>query len=471
MPKKSLRKAFPRINQIALLEALEDRKLFSAAATKTVLEIPSGTFFMGQTATFTAIVSPVHSNNTPITGDVEFFKGTRLLGTVPVGSGGTATFSSENLFKGINTLHAKYEGITGTFAASSSAGKNINIKFGVPPSVGEGTLVQSTTSDGLQITTVVPGVGQLAGTGASLTTGTGTVISTGDQVVLEYTGYLTNGKEFDSSFNPNRTAFVVTVGTTSLIQGFTEGLENMFVGETAVLKIPPAIGYGKAGSKPIIPHNATLYFIIHVLQVLNSGSTTPVITLTGANSRTITANEPAQLTNGTDFGAVADGTASTVQTFELNVTGTSTLGVVFTGSGVTLTGANANEFTLGPVLVNGSGATFTIQYEPGANTTGLQTATLNIFTSNTQSSPEFSFPIQGEAVGGTAAPAAVNADAGGIGGDAKLQGNVSYGDFQLLAQYFGQSGSVDSSDLTYGDLTNFGQFQQLSETFLINSSS
>jgi len=469
MPKKSLRKAFPRKNQIALLEALEDRKLFSAAATKTVLEVPSGTFLMGQTATFTAIVSPVHSNNTPITGDVEFFKGTRLLGTVPVGAAGTATFSVENLFKGINTLHAKYEGVTGTFAPSTSTGKNIDIKFGVPPSVGQGTLVQSTTSDGLQITTVVPGVGQLSGTGASLTTGTGTVISTGDQVVLEYTGYLASGKEFDSSLNPNRTAFVVTVGTTSLIQGFTEGLENMYVGETAVLKIPPAIGYGKTGSRPIIPRNATLYFIIDALQVVTSGTSTPALTLTGANSQPISANEPAQLTDGTDLGAVASGTASAVQTFALNLSGTSTLGVSFTSSGVTLTGPDANEFTLGPVLINGSGATFTIQFEPGANATGiLQTATLNILTTNTQSSPEFSFPIQGEVAGGTAAPAVVSAgaDTGVIGGDATLQGNVVFGDFQSP----GSSGS-DAASFNFDGVTNFGQFQLLADGLLTNPSS
>jgi autotransporter-associated beta strand protein len=53
-----------------------------------------------------------------------------------------------------------------------------------------------------------------------------------------------------------------------------------------------------------------------------------------------------------------------------------------------------------------------------------------------------------------------------LAGDAKMQGNVVFGDFQLLSQYFGQSGTTwDEGDFTYNGTTNFGDFQLLSQNF------
>jgi hypothetical protein len=58
-----------------------------------------------------------------------------------------------------------------------------------------------------------------------------------------------------------------------------------------------------------------------------------------------------------------------------------------------------------------------------------------------------------------------------LAGDAKMQGNVVFGDFQLLSQYFGQSGtSWDEGDFTYNGTTNFGDFQLLSQNFGANAS-
>jgi hypothetical protein len=52
-----------------------------------------------------------------------------------------------------------------------------------------------------------------------------------------------------------------------------------------------------------------------------------------------------------------------------------------------------------------------------------------------------------------------------LAGDAKMQGNVVFGDFQLLSQYFGQSGTWDEGNFTYGSTVNFGDFQLLSQNF------
>jgi autotransporter-associated beta strand protein len=58
-----------------------------------------------------------------------------------------------------------------------------------------------------------------------------------------------------------------------------------------------------------------------------------------------------------------------------------------------------------------------------------------------------------------------------IAGDAKLQGNVVFGDFQVLAQYFGQSGGWDEGDFTYSGAVTFGDFQLLAQDFGANTNS
>jgi len=57
-----------------------------------------------------------------------------------------------------------------------------------------------------------------------------------------------------------------------------------------------------------------------------------------------------------------------------------------------------------------------------------------------------------------------------IAGDAKLQGDVNFGDFQVLAQYFGKSGGWDEGNFTYGSTVDFGDFQVLAQDFGANSS-
>ncbi|HUB24971.1 MAG TPA: DUF4982 domain-containing protein, partial [Tepidisphaeraceae bacterium] len=55
-------------------------------------------------------------------------------------------------------------------------------------------------------------------------------------------------------------------------------------------------------------------------------------------------------------------------------------------------------------------------------------------------------------------------------GDARLQGNVVFGDFQLLAQYFGSSGGWDEGNFTYRGTIDFGDFQVMAQNFGQSSS-
>jgi hypothetical protein len=52
-----------------------------------------------------------------------------------------------------------------------------------------------------------------------------------------------------------------------------------------------------------------------------------------------------------------------------------------------------------------------------------------------------------------------------LAGDAKLQGNVVFGDFQILAQYFGQSGGWDEGNFAYSAAIDFDDFQMLMQDF------
>jgi FKBP-type peptidyl-prolyl cis-trans isomerase len=96
--------------------------------------------------------------------------------------------------------------------------------------------------------------------------GDGAPIKAGDNVIVNYTGLLTNGAKFDSSLDRNDT-FSFPVGAGMVIKGWDEGLQKLRVGDHATLIIPASIGYGARGAGGVIPPNATLIFIIEVVGV------------------------------------------------------------------------------------------------------------------------------------------------------------------------------------------------------------
>jgi len=89
--------------------------------------------------------------------------------------------------------------------------------------------------------------------------GTGPVAVTGHKVKVDYTGWLTNGKKFDSSVGTGK-PFEFTLGAGEVIKGWDEGVAGMKVGGQRQLKIPPDLAYGASGYPPVIPANSTLIF-------------------------------------------------------------------------------------------------------------------------------------------------------------------------------------------------------------------
>ena len=99
-----------------------------------------------------------------------------------------------------------------------------------------------------------------------LTVGTGQTAAAGQKVKVHYTGWLTDGKKFDSSKDRND-PFEFGLGGGQVIRGWDEGVQGMKVGGKRLLVIPAALGYGARGAGGVIPPNATLLFEVDLLGV------------------------------------------------------------------------------------------------------------------------------------------------------------------------------------------------------------
>lgn len=96
--------------------------------------------------------------------------------------------------------------------------------------------------------------------------GEGDVAEVGQYVSVHYTGWLTDGKKFDSSLDRNN-PFDFGLGRREVIAGWDEGVQGMRVGGKRKLTIPPQLGYGARGAGGVIPPNATLVFEVELLGV------------------------------------------------------------------------------------------------------------------------------------------------------------------------------------------------------------
>ena len=103
---------------------------------------------------------------------------------------------------------------------------------------------------------------QIVGEGASPTSG--------QTVVVHYTGWLDKngeqGKKFDSSRDRGQ-PFRFSIGHGEVISGWDLGVATMRVGGRRTLRLPPEHGYGARGAGGAIPPNATLLFDVELLEL------------------------------------------------------------------------------------------------------------------------------------------------------------------------------------------------------------
>lgn len=119
-----------------------------------------------------------------------------------------------------------------------------------PPEVAEEDL--TTTESGLQY--------------YDLEVGSGDPVEVGQNLTLQYTGWLTDGTRFDSSYSRG-TPLPYTLGSGQAIPGWDEGLVGMNIGGRRLLIIPASLAYGAEGFPPVIPPNATLIFEVEIVGI------------------------------------------------------------------------------------------------------------------------------------------------------------------------------------------------------------
>lgn len=119
---------------------------------------------------------------------------------------------------------------------------------------------------------------------AFLEEGNGPQPTSRDTVMVNYRGYLASGELFDTNIeqvaeeagilNPRRQEMggyspmeVLYSPEAPMIPGFKEGIQQMQVGDKAVLYIPSELGYGERGYPPVIPPSSDLIFEVELVSI------------------------------------------------------------------------------------------------------------------------------------------------------------------------------------------------------------
>ena len=102
--------------------------------------------------------------------------------------------------------------------------------------------------------------------GQNLIEGTGAKVQAGQTIRVTYTGALyKDGKVFDSSASSPQGYFETVIGKQQVIKAWDNQLVGKTVGSRVLMVVPPADGYGAAGSPPKISGTDTLVFVVDIL--------------------------------------------------------------------------------------------------------------------------------------------------------------------------------------------------------------
>ena len=100
-----------------------------------------------------------------------------------------------------------------------------------------------------------------------LVEGTGPVLGQGDTIALDYSAFLkADSKRFDSSLARQAPA-TFEWGKNEMLEGVEMGIAGMKVGGTRLIEIPPELGYGENGLRNYVPPQATLLFLVQLVEI------------------------------------------------------------------------------------------------------------------------------------------------------------------------------------------------------------
>jgi peptidylprolyl isomerase len=98
--------------------------------------------------------------------------------------------------------------------------------------------------------------------------GTGAPAEERKYYTVHYTGWLTNGTKFDSSFDhPGGEPITFPYGARRVIIGWDTGFQGMHVGGKRRLFVPYQLAYGETGRPPVIPAKADLIFDVELVSM------------------------------------------------------------------------------------------------------------------------------------------------------------------------------------------------------------
>lgn len=104
----------------------------------------------------------------------------------------------------------------------------------------------------------------------TLAEGEGSRATAGDTMSVHYTVWLPDGSELDSSRDRGEPLEMV-LGETPLIEGWTEGVTGMRLGERRRLVVPWDLAYGAEGRPPQIPPYTPLVFEVELAEHAPAG--------------------------------------------------------------------------------------------------------------------------------------------------------------------------------------------------------
>jgi hypothetical protein len=218
------------------------------AATATTLAVSAGT--LGQPITFTVTVRASAAAGAP-QGTVDLIDHGKVIQALTLSPAtstnaryayGTASYTVTQPAGGSAYYFGKHT-LSATYIPSGASSKS--------------TASRTFTVSEPAYTTLAGGVKV-----ATIAQGSGSGIQAGQTAGVLYTGYLAkNGQIFDDSISHGGTPLSFPVGAGQVIPGFDAGVAGMKVGETRIVMIPPAEGYGSTATGPI-PANSTLIFVL-----------------------------------------------------------------------------------------------------------------------------------------------------------------------------------------------------------------
>ncbi len=100
-----------------------------------------------------------------------------------------------------------------------------------------------------------------------ISAGGGSSPKAGDQVLVDYVGWSSTGRMFDTSLSAKRDPLSFILGRGNVIKGWDEGISTMKIGGVRRLVIPPELAYGKIGAPPDILPDETLVFMVRLIDV------------------------------------------------------------------------------------------------------------------------------------------------------------------------------------------------------------